>query len=37
MKLFIDVDVLTYFCASGKGWKMRMNDAPKEWLKGHAI
>ena len=32
-----DADVLAYFRATGKGWQMRMNDALKEWLKGHAI
>ena len=37
MKLFVDVDVLVYFRATGKGWKMRMNVALKERLKGHAI
>jgi uncharacterized protein (DUF4415 family) len=29
-------EVVEYFRATGKGWQTRMNDALKEWLKGHA-
>jgi len=31
-----DTDVLEAFRASGKGWQTRMNDALKDWLKGHS-
>ncbi len=28
-------EVLAYFRATGKGWQTRMDDALKEWLRGH--
>jgi len=32
-----DIDVLTAFRATGKGWQTRMNEALKEWIKEHVI
>ena len=32
-----DIDVLTAFRATIKGWQTRMNEALKEWLKEHVI
>jgi uncharacterized protein (DUF4415 family) len=29
----LDPDVLAAFCATGKGWQTRVNDALREWLK----
>jgi uncharacterized protein (DUF4415 family) len=31
----IDADVLNAFKKSGAGWKTRVNDALREWLKSH--
>jgi uncharacterized protein (DUF4415 family) len=30
-----DIDVLDAFKSTGKGWQSRMNDALRQWLKGH--
>ena len=32
----LDADVLEAFRATGKGWQTRMNNALKDWLKGHS-
>jgi uncharacterized protein (DUF4415 family) len=32
----LDADVLEAFRAPGKGWQTRMNNALKDWLKGHS-
>lgn len=32
-----DVDVLTAFKATGKGWQTRINNALREWLKEHPL
>ncbi|MDP2904322.1 MAG: BrnA antitoxin family protein [Methylovulum sp.] len=34
--LRVDNGVLEAFRATGKGWQTRMNEALKEWLRGHA-
>jgi len=32
-----DLDILSAFKATGKGWQTRMNDALREWLKEHPM
>lgn len=32
----LDAEVLEAFRATGKGWQTRMNNALKDWLKGHS-
>ncbi|TAL53851.1 BrnA antitoxin family protein [Pandoraea sp.] len=32
-----DADIVESFRSTGDGWQMRMNNAPREWLKSHAI
>jgi uncharacterized protein (DUF4415 family) len=32
-----DAEVLAAFRATGRGWQTRMNEALKDWLKGHAV
>lgn len=31
--IFFDRDVLAAFIATGKGWKARINDAVRDWLR----
>ncbi len=31
-----DVDVVTAFRSTGKGWQVRMNEALRDWLKSHS-
>ena len=33
--LRLDMEVLEYFRASGKGWQTRINDALKDWVQTH--
>jgi uncharacterized protein (DUF4415 family) len=30
-----DADVINAFKATGRGWQTRMNEALKDWLRGH--
>lgn len=32
-----DADVIDAFRATGKGWQTRMNEALRDWLKGHTL
>jgi uncharacterized protein (DUF4415 family) len=32
-----DLEVLTAFKATGKGWQTRMNEALREWIKEHPM
>ena len=34
--LWLDVDVVDKFRASGDGWQTRINDALKSWVQTHA-
>lgn len=29
-------DVLAYFRATGEGWQTRMDEALREWIRGHS-
>ncbi len=31
-----DADIVAAFKATGKGWQTRMNEALRDWLKGHS-
>ena len=33
----LDADVLDAFKASGEGWRSRMNEALREWLRAHPL